>query len=393
MAAERAADPERPQLRGVVFDMDGTLTVPNLDFGKMYQQAGVPKGEDILSAKWRADATATAVVEEMEEEGRRTLQLMPGAAELAAWFHAHCIPMAMVTRNSTRTVEHFHANVWPAGVPALSPAISRDDPWPAKPDPAAMAAIAEQWGVSQGPSLMMVGDSPSNDVGFGKAAGVRTALLDTGRRLTEGAKTGDADFVVDNLAQLAALAWRGFTVSSPLTDPALHAKQVAPLPIGDAAVAAAAGDVAKLEGMPLEELSSVDAAGQTPLIWAADAGSLPAVEMLLKAGVDMNVRGFRGATAVSRAARRGHGEALTALLQQGGDANIPNDKLQYPMHFAAFKLQPEAVRILLEHGANPLVLDRKGRTPAEDTSDEGIRAEIKTSQQRLIAARLQASAL
>ena len=36
-------------------------------------------------------------------------------------------------------------------------------------------------------SVAEVGDSPSNDVTFGKAAGVSTALVDTGRRHLEGA--------------------------------------------------------------------------------------------------------------------------------------------------------------------------------------------------------------
>ena len=33
----------RPALRGVVFDMDGTLTKPNLDFTEMYRRCGVDK--------------------------------------------------------------------------------------------------------------------------------------------------------------------------------------------------------------------------------------------------------------------------------------------------------------------------------------------------------------
>ena len=142
-------------LRGVIFDMDGTLTVPNLDFMEMYRRAGVPRGDDILSAKWRADKHASTIVEEMEAEGRSTLRLMPGAAELATWLAAHNIPMALVTRNSVRTVDHFHASCWPAGIPAMNPAISRDDPYPAKPDPSAMAAIQATWGISDGDSLLM----------------------------------------------------------------------------------------------------------------------------------------------------------------------------------------------------------------------------------------------
>lgn len=191
-----------------------------------------------------------------------------------------------------------------------------------------------------------VGDSPSNDVAFGRAAGTKTALLDTGRRLQEGGNTQDPDMIVDNLAHLAAHCWREFTVESSLTDPGLHAKRAAPVPCGDAATAAAAGDVRALGATVPELLVQGDASGQTPLIWAADVGSLPAVELLLSTdGIDssLNAKGFLGATAVSRAARRGHDDCLKALLRRGADPSIPNDKLQYPMHFAAFKLNPSTV--------------------------------------------------
>ena len=74
----------RPKLRGVVFDMDGTLTKPNLDFREMYSRCNVDMSEDILAAIDRKPpaegAAAQAVVDEMEEEGRRTLQLMPGVS-------------------------------------------------------------------------------------------------------------------------------------------------------------------------------------------------------------------------------------------------------------------------------------------------------------------------
>ena len=40
----------KPPLRGVVFDIDGTLTVPNLDFNEMYSRCGVATTDDILLA-------------------------------------------------------------------------------------------------------------------------------------------------------------------------------------------------------------------------------------------------------------------------------------------------------------------------------------------------------
>ena len=57
-----------------------------------------------------------------------------------------------------------------------------------------------------------VGDSPSNDIVFGKNAGVSTALLDSGRRHFEAGSTEDADFCVENLFQLSGLLWGSFEI-------------------------------------------------------------------------------------------------------------------------------------------------------------------------------------
>ena len=73
------ATASRPVLRGVIFDMDGTLTVPNLDFAEMYRRCGVDRSQDILVAiagmPPQQRAAAQAVIDEMEAEGRRTLMM------------------------------------------------------------------------------------------------------------------------------------------------------------------------------------------------------------------------------------------------------------------------------------------------------------------------------
>ena len=397
---DRQTPPKIP-LRGVVFDMDGTLTVPNLDFAEMYRRAGLVMGkDDILSPKHRSDPTVCTVINEMEEEGQRTMRLMPGTTELITWLHAHAIPMAIVTRNSCRTLDYFFANVWPSQTTVPNPtiAISRDDPYPSKPNPKALHVICEKWGITNNNpnnylSIIMVGDSPSNDIAFGKEAGVSTALLDTGRRYTKGGKTGNPDFIVDNLSQLAPLLWRDYEIKSALTDPALHVKRLPPIPSSEAAIAATKGDVSSLEKMDPTALSSVDEMGQTPLIWAANAGNLAVVNHLLlnTAGVvdNINTRGYLGNTAISRAARHGHVDVLHALLKHGANMEVCNNKQQYPLHFAAFKHKLEAVNVLLNFGASPLVLDRKGRTPAEDTSNEEIRNIIRMAQCNYVEAGIQ----
>jgi phosphoglycolate phosphatase-like HAD superfamily hydrolase len=420
----------RPPLTGAVFDMDGTISVPNLDFKEMYERCGVPMSEDLLRsiAAMPADqaAAANAVIDEMEAEGRRTLQLEKGAKELASWLAFHGVPMALVTRNSALTVDHMHAALWePAGLPKFSPAISRDDEGiPPKPDPGAMAAIAEQWGIPVGEGIVMIGDSPSNDVAFGKAAGVSTALVDSGRRYVEsasgkegggGGSDGGADVVVESLEELPRFLWRTFAIPGP------YGSEVGPLvkfpapppPSTPAAIAAAAGDATALAkalecwgpsaatGAPHGGGGDDDEDGKEhalddplrpnpPLVWAAEAGSEECVKLLLDAAAEatgegggcgpedavVNARGYVGCTALLRAARRGHVAALKMLLAAGANPNVPNVKRQYPLHFAAFKLKPDAVDVLLEGGASTIVLDRKGRTPAEDTSSEAIRGAI-----------------
>lgn len=372
--------------------MDGTLTKPNLDFAEMYRRCNVDMKEDILAAiaamPQAEQVAANAVVDEMEAEGRRTLQLMPGAVELALWLKKHGIPTAIVTRNTSLTVGHLHEALWiPAGLQPFAPAISRDDAaMPAKPDPAAMQAIASKWNLPLGPDVLMVGDSPSNDIKFGKNAGVSTALLDTGRRCVEGGTNGGADIVVDALARLPHQLWQYFEIQSEAASEL--SKFPVPQPTSIAGKAAASGDLSTINSLSLEELNKPDIdGGNTPLIWAANAGHVEAVQALLRKGVLCNHRGFLGATAVARACRAGHLGVLTALLNNVGcDPNIPNDKMQSPLHFAAFKRKPDAVSALLAHEAcNPFVLDRKGRTPAEDTKDEAIRASIVAVQNKMLS--------
>jgi HAD superfamily hydrolase (TIGR01549 family) len=368
----------RPLLRGVVFDMDGTLTIPNLDFGEMYRRCGVEGSKDILaeirnSMSPDQASEANAIIEEMEEEGRRTLQLMPGALELTHWLQAHKIPTALVTRNTKRSAQvlqdkllkHYHFDV----------VISRDDNDHApKPDPASMRYIASQWNLElPNESILMVGDSPANDIIYGKSAGVKTALLDTGRRFLETANGKSdgamgADMIVDHLGDLPSHLWSAFEIEGALgsTAQGLHG-QPAPTPTHSLTMAAANGDLATMEKLLLEEkknsnINNPDESGNTALIWAAEMGHFHVVDRLLQL-TDMHVdaRGYLGATATCRAARRGHVQVLQRLAEAGANLDIPNDKLQYPLHFAAFKQNQDAVKVLLQHGANTLSVDRKGK--------------------------------
>ena len=385
----------RPALRGVVFDMDGTLTVPNLDFKEMYARCGVPMSEDLLTAlSSMSDANraeASRHIEEMEAEAASTMVLAKGVLECAKWLSDHEIPMALVTRNTKSTVDTFYERLWwPKGLGVFNPMVSRDvtDPHlPPKPDPSALQYIAQQWNV-QLPSdeIIMVGDSPSNDIGFGRKAGVATALVDTGRRCMEqnsgkinSVASGGADIVVDTLAMLPQHLWQKYTITTgPFGEDSNLHKYKTPVPSLKSCVLAAEGNLLALRELPAHEFDAVDQYGNSAIIYAANNGHLEIIKFLMtQEGVDLNRRGYLGNTALSRAARSGHADIIRALMTNDKlDPNIPNDKWQYPLHFAAFKKKPDAVDALIAGGANLLSLDRKGRTPAEDTSDRDIKTKL-----------------
>eukprot|EP00038_Savillea_parva_P024265 m.43527 g.43527 ORF g.43527 m.43527 type:complete len:465 (-) comp6420_c0_seq1:24-1418(-) len=416
MTAERTMS-DRPVLQGLVFDMDDTLVTSSLDLPDMKRQLGLAPTDDILAsiaAMSPSDATAArAIVHRLEKEGMHSMQLMPGAAQVGQWLARHGVPMAVVTRNTSETLAHFNRVLWtPLGLPPMAPALSRDDPFPPKPHPGALHHVAQQWGVSPSRGLVMVGDSLRNDIGSGKAAGFSTAWLDLGRHaknsvcqdvasshdeLTDqGPAVGVDEDVnrahptvrVTHLMDLARALYSLFDIPGRLgTAVGPLPKYPAPQPDAthDACMAAATGDVPALETMSDPSLwHTPDTSGNTPIVWAADRGHVEVVRFLQAANADLNARGFLGATAVARASRNGHVHVLRVLGEaEGVNLDVPNDKMQSPLHIAAFHQQHAVVETLLELGASPLVLDRKGRTPAHDTTDEHIRSMLLSAAHRV----------
>ncbi|MED6156990.1 hypothetical protein PIB30_019289 [Stylosanthes scabra] len=181
----------KTRLRGVVFDMDGTLTVPAIDFAAMYRavlgeheynriKAQNPSGIDILHEieNWtpQKQRKAFETIADYERQGLDHLQIMPGAAELCDRLDSEKIRRGLITRNVKSAVDLFHERF---GI-TFSPALSREFR-PYKPDPGPLLHICSVWDVLPN-EVIMVGDSLKDDVACGKRAGAHTCLLDqTGR--------------------------------------------------------------------------------------------------------------------------------------------------------------------------------------------------------------------
>jgi len=187
VAAAGAAAGSKPLIRGVVFDMDGTLTVPCIDFAEMKRRAGVPANADILDTieSWEDVArreAAYAAIAEVEAEALQRMRVMPGCEQLCAELDARRVPRALITRNVRAGVRHFHDHhLTPTGLNMFSPAITRECEFEYKPSPAALLHICESWGIDPSEAVM-VGDSYKDDVVCGNRAGTITVLLDFERR-------------------------------------------------------------------------------------------------------------------------------------------------------------------------------------------------------------------
>lgn len=75
----QSQDEPLTEIKGVIFDMDGTLTLPVLDFNGIRDSLGLVPGTDILPTvqKYSPEerAKAMAIIEEYEEDGLRKLQV------------------------------------------------------------------------------------------------------------------------------------------------------------------------------------------------------------------------------------------------------------------------------------------------------------------------------
>ncbi len=165
--------------RAILFDMDGTLTVPMLDFPRASAgDMGIgnrPILEALAEMNHEQRKIAEAVLHRHEEHAAANSTLNPGCEDLLAWLALRAIKTALITRNSrasTKTVIERHAL-------KIDVLITRDDA-PHKPDPAPLLLACDKLAVGRASDAWMVGDG-QYDVEAGIAAGIRTIWISHGR--------------------------------------------------------------------------------------------------------------------------------------------------------------------------------------------------------------------
>uniref|UniRef100_A0A4W4GC82 KAP NTPase domain-containing protein n=1 Tax=Electrophorus electricus TaxID=8005 RepID=A0A4W4GC82_ELEEL len=103
------------------------------------------------------------------------------------------------------------------------------------------------------------------------------------------------------------------------------------------------------------EVDSRSENGQTPLMVAAEQGSLEIVQELVKRGANVNLDDVDCWTALISSAKEGHVEVVKELL--ANNANLEHKDMGgwTALMWAAYKGRAEVARLLLEKGANPSI--------------------------------------
>ncbi|MBX3474621.1 MAG: HAD family hydrolase [Planctomycetes bacterium] len=191
------------EINTFLFDLDGTLTVPVLDFAAIRHSLGLPAGVSIVHAlaEMPSDLRAEkeALLRRHELDAAAAAKPSPGAIELVMAIQVRGCGVAVITRNFDQAVQvtldalGLHVEV----------VITRDDA-PPKPAPDGLLLALDRLHALPARSIM-VGDY-QDDMLAGKAAGIRTALV------THGSPPRfEADLYIESPAELLARlhqAWK-----------------------------------------------------------------------------------------------------------------------------------------------------------------------------------------
>jgi len=130
----------------------------------------------------------------------------------------------------------------------------------------------------------------------------------------------------------------------------------------------------KAHGVPPKDINAQNHMGWPPLVYACrgDKGEHPEdVQRLLALGADIDVRNYKGKTALHCAAKAGFLNVINLLIEEGATVDATDNNGETPL-FEAIRStikngekQRAAMEALLTKGADPNLKNRKGLTPLQ----------------------------
>jgi HAD superfamily hydrolase (TIGR01509 family) len=186
-------------LQAVIFDLDGTLITPEVDFSQLRRKLGFGPGpvwETILSLDGLAHEHAERVLVSAEMAGAQRCKLIPGAKALLDELARRGLKTAILTRNCHAAVDlalRRHEL-------SVAEVLTREDNL-MKPDPDGVHELARRLGVRPSETLV-VGDYLF-DIQAGNRAGATTVLVCTHAVLPDYAH--EADYVITDLNDVLSI--------------------------------------------------------------------------------------------------------------------------------------------------------------------------------------------
>ena len=185
-------------IKAVIFDLDGTITQPYLDFDAIREDMGLPKDsgpilESMLKMNPRQRRRLEEILHKHEQKAVTESTLNPGARETLESLRQAGILIGILTRNlraNALAIARKHNLQFDA-------VLGREE-GPAKPDAFGVMQICREFGVEP-PETMLVGDYLF-DLLCAKAAGAVAVLLANHSQADDFAE--HADFCIENIRQI-----------------------------------------------------------------------------------------------------------------------------------------------------------------------------------------------
>ena len=194
-------------IKGVLFDFDGTLTLPGaLDFPAIKKALGCPLDQLILEfVESQPPDQQTRLIEILEEREAKAAQAsLPnrGAEKCVCALRKRQITVGILTRNRLKSVKKALEKFEKVTIDDFDAIITREVSLP-KPHPDGVIKSAGQMGLSP-EELLVVGDFRF-DVIAGKRAGAKTVLLTNGGESVMAPDDPQPDHNISHLEDLPAL--------------------------------------------------------------------------------------------------------------------------------------------------------------------------------------------
>jgi HAD superfamily hydrolase (TIGR01549 family) len=187
--------------KGIIFDMDGTLTVPLLDFNHIRRDLGIIEGDIVeVIESWPEPRRTLGwkLIEKYEQEASKNNQLQPNVLEALSRFAAGRIRLGIITRNTMKSVEKLLKTKLTVAFDII---LTREFPH-MKPSPEPALHILEKWNLAP-EECLMVGDY-IHDIQAANAAGVVSCYY---KNTHGGDYEREADYTVKSFKELETLVF------------------------------------------------------------------------------------------------------------------------------------------------------------------------------------------